>query len=124
MIQQEQINENRASTKSQTTLFNAGTFLQCKSPFIEINLQKYTKSNSIEPSQFVRRDIFGTEIRKGGRTHKVTFVDKITMKEGEPKIAQEIPIENFKVYNANNVYAERPFHIGSEAFCCDSCSII
>lgn len=125
MSTQEETAAMRSTTKSQTVLDNGKSSQLGKLSFNDYSRQRYVKCNSIEPSELVRKDNFGTEIKRGGRKHKVTFVDKILMNKGEEgKIAEEILVENFKQFNANNVYPERFYSKGTLAICCEACSII
>ena len=66
----------------------------------------------------LRRDIYGSLIIKGGRKHKVSFIDRSPMRE--------IKVSSYKAYNAKMVYNDYSKYPGNETTCCceSSCVII
>ena len=62
---------------------------------LNTNIKKNNKQNIDLYFLPKRVDRFGTPINKGGKNHKVTFIDKIVKKN----FAEVIKIESFKEYN-------------------------
>lgn len=81
-----------------------------------------------------RRDIYGSLILKGGRKHKVSFIDSAlpvledskekeeakTEKEVEQKpIAQIVNVQSYKEYTLKMAYSDYSKYPGKETVCCD-----
>ena len=91
--------------------------------FIPCNLRSNRKaatSNAL--NLHLRRDIYGSLIIKGGRKHKVSFIDKSPMRE----IAEVVNIPSYKAYNAKMVYNDYSKYQRTDTACCceSSCVII
>ena len=56
------------------------------------------KVNTNKPNR--RTDVYGIEITKEKRKHKISFID--TVSENETKFAEEILVISFKKYNTNS----------------------
>lgn len=61
------------------------------------------EKNNIESSIIVRKDRKGVPIVKGGRIHKVTFIDRL---EEKRKLIEYQQIESYKKYNLNSLAHE------------------
>jgi len=118
-----------------------------------LNLKQDVNSNIIEITKFslpkrktqstpvlsyvytnqIRRDVFGEEIKKGGK-HKISFADNallIKNKNDEnnvesklDNIVEVIDVECYKEENKLNVYKSNGKISLEDAFCCSSCYII
>lgn len=84
----------------------------------------------------LRRDIYGSLIIKGGRNHKVSFIDRSPMREikeekrqsdvKSQEVAEVVNVSSYKAYNAKMVYNDYSKYPGNETTCCceSSCVII
>ena len=84
----------------------------------------------------LRRDIYGSLIIKGGRKHKVSFIDRSPMREikeekrqsdvKSQEVAEVVNVSSYKAYNAKMVYNDYSKYPGNETTCCceSSCVII
>ena len=83
----------------------------------------------------IRRDLYGNEIKKGGK-YKITFIDdpiitKIpkdennekNSKKQDAKIAEVINVESYKIYNKLVMIFDREIVPCDERIGCDSCNI-
>ena len=117
-----------------------------------LNLKQDVNSNIIEITKFsipkrktqstpvlsyvytnqIRRDVFGEEIKKGGK-HKISFADNallIKNKNDEnnennvesklDNIVEVIDVECYKEENKLNVYKSNEIHL-DDVICCNSC---
>lgn len=109
---------------------------------IKLNVKQKTKSSNeifdLNKSKF-RRDIYGTIILKGGRKHKVSFIDNAlpvleaskekedakTEKEVEQKpIAQIVNVQSYKKYTLQMAYNDYSKYPEKETVCCgDRCAV-
>lgn len=115
--------QNKSSPKSQSMNMNMNMISVNDTKIPPIGHQKSV--SLMGPSQ-LRKDIFGKEIRKGGKVHKISFIDK---KEGNERkkqyeVAEVVLIDNYKEYNKTMCYPEMPFSMAIETPCCKTCIII
>jgi hypothetical protein len=102
-----------------------------------IDKDKKTKNEThqliiLEKEDNVRKDIFGNEIKKGGK-HKISFIDNpifLNVNEDEKieknyendgeGIVEIIKVESYKTFNKLNNY-EKEIYPCNERVCCESC---
>ena len=106
--------------------------------FIPCNLRSNRKSaTSNALNLHLRRDIYGSLIIKGGRKHKVSFIDKSPMREIKEEkrqsdvksqevalIAEVVNIPSYKAYNAKMVYNDYAKYPTTDTECCCESSCV
>ena len=98
-----------------------------------IGQQSKTKFDSnqlimLENVDNLRKDIFGNEIKKGGK-QKVSFIDNPillnqNLERNLNNINQTINIESYKQYNKFMLFNMKKEIYPNESICCESCYII
>ena len=83
----------------------------------------------------LRKDIFGNEIKKGGK-QKVSFIDNPILNNSEnenlvnlnksenEKIVEVVNVESYKEYNKFMLFNMKKEIYPNESICCESCYII
>ena len=56
---------------------------------------KIMRNDSKKKKEVIRKDYKGVVIKKGNKTHKVSFIDHI----GRNSLTDEVEVESFKQYN-------------------------
>jgi hypothetical protein len=105
-----------------------------------IGQQSKTKLDSnqlimLENVDNLRKDIFGNEIKKGGK-QKVSFIDNPILNNSEnenlvnlnksenEKIVEVVNVESYKEYNKFMLFNMKKEIYPNESICCESCYII
>ena len=92
------------------------------------NKDENSVNNNFKKNDNIRHDLFGNEIKKGGK-HKVTFSDQINgdkieeyfNEENDKKMAEIINVDSYKKYNRIMNFSVDENN--QEIICCKSCSI-
>ena len=99
-----------------------------------IEQQSKTKNESqgliILENDHIRKDIYGNEIKKGGK-QKISFIDDPILNDNnnqkeKNKMIDVINVESYKDYNklmAFTDYKDEKYIYMNEAICCESCFI-
>lgn len=120
-------NNNNISPERSTKKYSSARELV----FMPCALRTNRKSaTSNELNLHLRRDIYGSLIIKGGRKHKVSFIDKSPMREIKEEkrqsdvksqevaaVAEVVNVPSYKTYNANMVYIDYSKYPGNETTC-------
>ena len=105
-----------------------------------IGQQSKTKTDSkqlimLENVDNLRKDIFGNEIKKGGK-QKVSFIDNPILNNSEnenlvnlnksenEKIVEVVNVESYKEYNKLMLFNMKKEIYPNDTICCESCYII
>ena len=106
-------------------------------------LIRQSSKSKIESNQLImlenvdnlRKDIFGNEIKKGGK-QKVSFIDNPILNNSEnenlvnlnksenEKIVEVVNVESYKEYNKFMLFNMKKEIYPNESICCESCYII
>lgn len=124
------INSNKLNINS--TDSNSEKLILNKKPNINVKERNYFKTNTmvidsdklnLQNSKFdfminkeQRKDRRGVPILKGSKNHKVTFIDKIGMRN--IPFAEKIEIESYKAQNAFNSFREDGRHKSNSSVSC------
>ena len=92
------------------------------------NKDENSINNNFKKNDNIRHDLFGNEIKKGGK-YKVTFSDQINgdkieeyfNEENDKKMAEIITVDSYKKYN--RIMKISVDENNQEIICCKSCSI-